>query len=292
MGSSSPPQPQNPTTTANTQQQYNTQAAEQNQAGSAVNQFNPYGSLTYQQTGTGPGGIPLYSSSVNFSPQQQGLYNILTGTQGVSGIEGQNLMLGANYGAVSPTQAIGTEASGIQGGLMNQWLTSQEPWLNQQTDRLKNQLENQGIFPSPTATNDPNTWGPYEREMAQLQQSQNMAVAGAASQFQPQAFNEAVGLYGLPAQLGLQLAQFGGPQSPTSSLVQTPGFNTAAPGYENDVNAAFNAQMQAYMAQQQQQSAMISGLFGLGGNVLGGMARGPGGLAGGFKGLGGLFGMA
>lgn len=284
MGSSSPPTPQNPALTANTQQGYNTQAAVQNQAGSAVNQFNPYGSLTYQQTGVGPGGIPIYSSSVNFSGPQQGLYNTQTATQGLTGQQGQNLLAGANYGGMSPTQAIGNESSGIQGQLMGQWLTSQMPWLNQQTDLLKNQLENSGIMPTPTATSDPSTWGAYERAMGQLQQSQTMGVAGAASQFQPQAFQEASSLYQLPAQLGLQLSQYGAPQSPTGSLVQTPGFNTSAPNYEGDVNSAFQAEMQAYIAQQQQQGSLLSGLFGAGGNILGGMAR-----AGNLSTLGGLF---
>lgn len=276
--SSSPPQAQNPGTTALNQQQLNTTAAEQNQAGSAVNQFNPYGSLTYQQTGTGPGGIPLYSSSVNFSPQQQGLYNILTGTQYGAAGAGQNLINNANYGATSPNQAIGNESSGIEGQMMGQWLTSQAPWLQQQKDQQKAQLENSGIFPSPTATNDPSTWGPYERAMGQLEQSQGMAVAGAASQFQPQAFSEATSLYQMPEQMGLSLAQFGSPQSPTGSLVQTPGYNTSAPNYEGDVNAYNQEQMQAWAAKQGLTGQMLSGLFNMGGNVLGGMARGKTGI--------------
>lgn len=277
MGSS-PPQPQNPSTTAGVQQGMNTQAAEQNQAGSMVDQNNQYGSLSYQQTGVGPGGIPLYSSNVSLSPQQQGLFNILTGTQYGAGAAGNNLINQANYGAISPTDAIGNESSGIQGQMMGQWLSSQAPWLQQQKDAQKAQLENSGIFPSPTATNDPSTWGPFERSMGQLEQSQGMAVAGAASQFQPQAFSEATSLYQMPEQMGLTLAQFGQPTSPTGSLVQTPGFNTSAPNYEGDVNSAIQAQMQAWAAQQQMYGQMLSGVFGLGGNVLGGMARGGTGL--------------
>lgn len=275
-GSATPPQPANPINTATTQQQFNTSAAEQNQAGSAVNQFNPFGSLTYQQTGTGPGGIPLFSSSVNLSPQQQGLLDTLTGTQQSAGNAGQSLINGANYGGSTPTQAIGTESSGIQGGLMSQWLQSQEPWLNQQAQQEDTQLRNQGIFPSPTATSDPSTWGPYERQMNQIQQSQDMAVAGAASQFQPQAFNEASSLYTLPAQLGLQFAQFGQPTSPTSSLVQTPAFNTTSPDFTGATEAANQEQMQAFIAQQQLQGSLMSGLFGAGGTILGGLAKNPG----------------
>lgn len=275
---SSPPQPQNPGTTANTQQGFNTLAAEQNQAGSAVNQNNQFGSLTYQQTGVGPGGIPIYSSNINLNPQQQGLLNTQTATQQNAGNQAFNLLSGANYGGQSPTQAIGNESSGIEGQMMGQWLSSQTPWLNQQTDQMKTQLENSGIFPSPTATNDPSTWGPYERAMGQLQQSQEMGVAGAASQFQPQAYQEALSNYQLPEQLALQLSQYASPQSPTNSLVQTPGFNTSAPNYEGDVSNYTNAQMQAWAAQQQMQGSLLSGLFGAGGNIIGGMARGGTGI--------------
>src|SRR5882672_2350016 len=221
-GGSSPPQPIPAGQVASQQQQYNTQAGMSSQAGSMVNQNNWLGSLGYQQIGTDPNtGVPIYGSSLNLSPQQQGLYNTLTGTQQAAGQAGQGLIQGANYGGQSPTQAIGNESSGIQGMLMNQWLQSQAPWLSQATTELDTKLKNQGLNPSPTATSDPSTWGAYEKAMGQLRQSQTMGVAGAASQFQPQAFQEASTLYGLPASLAMQLSQFGSPQSPGGSLVQT-----------------------------------------------------------------------
>jgi hypothetical protein len=275
MGSTpAPPQPQDPFQVAQAQQQqFSLPSAVQSQAGTMVSQFNPFGSLQYQQTGTGPGGIPLYSSSIGLAPQEQALFNIFGATRGAAGVGGQNLIQGANYGAVDPTTAIGTETSGIQGTLMNQWLSSQQPWLNNQTQQLDTQLRNQGLNPSPTATNDPSTWGAYERAMGQLRQSQGMTVAGAASQFQPTAFGEASQLYQLPAQLGTALSQFGQPISPTGSLVQTPGLQVQPANLESDVAQAEQMQMQAYQAQLAAQSSMMSGLFGAGGNILGGMAR-------------------
>lgn len=280
MGDSSPPpQPQNPAVTAGIQQQYNTTSAEQNQAGSAINQFNPYGSLTYAQTGTGPGGIPLYSANVNLSPQEQNLFNTLKGTQASAGQQGQNLIQGANYGAINPTQAIGTGTSGISGQMMGGYMSLMQPFFTNQTQQLDTQLRNQGLTPSPTANpSDPSTWGAYERQMYQNMGDQSRNVAGAAAQFQPQAFQEASSLYTLPAQLGENLAQFGGPTTPNSALVQTPQFNTSAPDYTSAVNSADQMQMQAWQQQQMQNSAMMSGLFGLGGNVLGGMAKGGSGI--------------
>src|SRR5580704_11241709 len=114
-GSSSPPAPYgNPASTASTQQNYNTLTAEENQAGSNMNQYNPYGSLTYQQTGTGPGGVPIYSSSVNLSAPEQALLNQYQGTQGQAGAGAYGLLAGSGYGSgVTPSQAIGNMQQGL-----------------------------------------------------------------------------------------------------------------------------------------------------------------------------------
>jgi hypothetical protein len=241
-----------------------------------VNQNNQYGSLNYTQTGTSSDGTPIYSSNLQLSPQQQTLLNTLTGTQTSAGQQGQNLIQGANYGGQSPTQAIGNQSSGIQGQLMGQWLQSQAPWMSQATTELDAKLKNQGLNPSPTANpNDVSTWGPYEKAMGQLRQSQTMGVAGAASQFQPQAFQEASSLYQMPAQLGASLAQFGAPTSPGQSLVQTPGRSAQTTDYSGIVNQAQQQQMNAYMIQQQQQAAMMKAMFGLAGTVGGAAIGGP-----------------
>jgi|SRR5882672_2345442 len=266
-GGSSPPQPIPAGQVAATQQGLNTAAGQASQRGSMVDQANPYGSLNYSQIGTSSDGTPIYGSSLNFTPQGQNLFNTLLGTQGAAGQQGQALLRGANYGSQSPTQAIGTESSGIQGGLMNQWLSSQAPWFQNQTTELDTKLRNQGLNPSPTATNDPKTWGAYEKAMAQNTQAQGMAVAGAASQFQPQAFSEATQLYGLPASMAMQLASFGQPQSPGSSLVQTPGLSVSPADYTGAVNTQEQMQEQNYQAQVAQQNALMSGLFNLGGTI-------------------------
>ncbi len=268
-GGSSPPQPIPASQVANTQQGYNTQAGMSSQAGSMVGQSNPYGSLSYQQTGVDPNtGVPIYGSSLNFSPQGQSLFNTLLGTQQTAGQQGQNLLRGANYGSQSPSQAIGNESSGILGSEMSQWLSSQAPWMQIQSTELDTKLRNQGLNPSPTANpNDSSTWGPYEKAMAQSTQAQGMAVAGAASQFQPQAFSEATSLYGLPASLAQQLAVFGSPQSPGGSLVQTPGAQYQAPDFTGAVNTQEQMQEQNYQAEVAQQNALMSGLFNLAGTL-------------------------
>ncbi len=263
-GGSSPPPVQNPNITAATQAGYNTAAGVQSQAGSSTSQVNPYGSLSYGQVGTGPGGVPLYQSNLSLSQPQQNLLDILTDTQTSAGQAGQNLIQGAGYGNQSPSQAIGDETSGITGNLMSQWLQSQQPAMTRNVEQLDTRLRNQGFSPGEPG---------YDNAMKDLTQGQQQAIAGASSQFQPQAFQEAEASYMLPASLGAQLAQFGQPQSPGSSLVQTPGLNIQSPDYTGAVSSAQQAQEQNYQAQVAQQNALMSGLFGLGGNVLGGMAR-------------------
>lgn len=272
-GGSSPPSLQNPSTTASTQQNLNTAAAQGSQSGSMVNQNNFLGGLSYQQTGTDQFGNPIYSSSLNLSPAQQQLYNILTGTQASAGQQGQNLLNQANYGGQNPNTVIGNESSGQTNQMMNQWLQSQAPWMQMQQTQLDTQLKNQGLNPSPTATSDPSTWGPYEQQMNQLRQSQQMGVAGAASQFEPQAFQQAEAMYTLPASLGMQLAQFGQYTSPGSALVQTPGLSISPANYEGDVNSYNQQLMQAWEAQQQANADMMSGIFSGVGNIIGGGLR-------------------
>lgn len=271
-GGSSPPQPVPAGDVAQTQQQYNTAAGQASQRGSMVNQTNWLGSLGYTQIGTNPDGTPIYSATSALSPQQQQLYNILTGTQTAAGQGGQNLIQGANYGSTSPTQAIGTGASGISGQMMQGYMSLMQPFFTTQTQQLDTQLRNQGLNPSPTADPaNPSTWGPYERAMYQNQTTQAQQVAGAAANFQPQAFQEATSLYTLPATLGTQLAQFGQYTAPGTQWAQTPGLSINPADYAGAVSQMENIQEQNYQAEIAQQDALMSGLFGTAGK-LGGAA--------------------
>lgn len=291
---SPPPQPQNPVQTSEIQQAYNTHTGEASQAGSMVNQYNPFGSMTYNQTGTvhipGVGNVPQYAVQDVLSAPEQNLLNIMQGTQGAAGRGGYNLLSGANYGSVDPTTAIGTGASGISGQMMGGYMSLMQPFFTNQTQQLDTQLRNQGLTPSPTADPaNPSTWGPYERAMYQNTTDQSRQVAGAAAQFQPQAFSEASSLYQMPEQLALQLAQFGQPNLPNQALTQTPGLSINPANYEGDVSSYNNANMQAYAADQARNSALIKGLAGTAGTIGGAIIGGPIGASAGNY-LGGMLG--
>src|SRR5688572_22846101 len=82
MGKGSPPPAPDPVKTAQAQTQSNVQTATANAALNRVDQYTPYGSSTYNVTGTNPDGTPIYRQDVQFSPEQQALYDKTTQGQG------------------------------------------------------------------------------------------------------------------------------------------------------------------------------------------------------------------
>jgi hypothetical protein len=253
------------------QQQYNTSAGEMSQAGSMVDQYNPYGSLTYAQTGTGPNGVPLYSANVNLTPQQQQMFDLLQGTKTTAGQQGQNLITNANYGASSPGDVIGNLTKGNTADLIKTQTDYYKPFFQSERDSLDTQLRNQGLAPGMPA---------YDRAMRGLDTSHGLVLEKAAGDFENQAYNQAKSMYEEPAALGENLAAFGAPMDPTKDFVNTPGLNIQPANLTGAVAGENQALNDAYKAKQAQYSSMMSGLMGIPTAILGGWAKG------GFPGLG------
>lgn len=82
MGKRAPKAP-DPAVTAAAQGQWNSFTAQQQQAMNMTNQNSPWGSLTYNQTGTqtiiDPNGkpvqVPQYTANTNLTPQQQAIFD-------------------------------------------------------------------------------------------------------------------------------------------------------------------------------------------------------------------------
>ncbi len=279
MGNSpSVPAVPNPSDVASTQQGYNTTSGQQSQQGSMVSQSNPYGNLNYAQTGTSSNGTPLYTATTTLSPQQQQLLSSLTGTQTAAGNQGQQLITGANYGAVSPSTAIGNATSGLTGAAVQQEQQYLQPFFQPQIAQLDTQLRNQDFDPSTPA---------YQQAMNNLLQSQGQTESGFVANIEPQMFQQALQTYNEPAQLGTSLAQFGAPTNPNQSFVSTPQLNIQPADYTGAVASSNQANMAAFQAQLQQNNAMMSGLFGIPTAVLGGLAK-SGGLNNGLLGAAAL----
>jgi hypothetical protein len=267
LSAPTPPSPQDPNSVATTQQGFNTTAGTASQAGSAINQQTPFGSLSYTQSGTGPGGVPLYTASTQLSPQQQSILDTLQGQVGGS------LNQGA-YGSQSPAQAIGGPTSGATQALLGQETSYLQPYFTTQNQQLDTQLRNQGIFPSQTSNpSNPSTWGPYERAMNQTQENQNQSVENFLATAEPQAYQQSVSNYLLPLQTASQEMGLMNPQMVNSSLAQTPQLSIQPANY---IGAVANQQQmleQQYQQQLQQEQATMSGLFGIPTALLGGYAK-------------------
>lgn len=248
-----PPPVPDPFQVAAQQQQYNTQAGEQSQAGSQTNQVTPFGSLSYKQTGVGPNGVPTYTATQQLAPQEQMLLNIMQGGQGYAGLGALGQLFNSGYGRGDAASTIGGATSGNTKALMDMQQSYLQPYFQNQTSQLDTQLRNQGILPGTPA---------YDQQMNQVQNTQNQSMSGFLASAEPQAYQQALQNYELPAQLSAQLMQMGQPSG--LGLTSTPGLNINPADLTGAVANANQANMAAYNAQMQQQNAAMTGAAGIG----------------------------
>lgn len=251
------------TQVANQQNAMNMAAADRSQAASMVGQENPYGSLSYKQTGTGPGGVPLYTAVTNLSPEQQKLFDTYQATQQQAGNLGQSLLGFGQYNK-DPVTAIGDMESGLTGRILDKYRGYISPF--QETERANKDaaLRNQGLMPGTPA---------YDNAMRSLETNQNLANAKYIADAQGQAFGQAKDLWSAPAAMAAQLAQWGAPGSVKDQIIQTPQYNVNPANLIGSVANAQEAQNQQYQAKLAQQQAAMTGLFNTIGTI-GGFAMG------------------
>lgn len=222
----------------------------------AANQINPYGGLTYTQDPT----TGQYTARQQLSPEQQQLLDYLQGTQASAGQQGQALLAGANYGAQPD---FSTQAGALTREQMDAYTAYNQPYYDKQTAALDTTLRNQGLVPGTPA---------YNNQMRELRDTQSREVSMASAQFEPQAFQQAVQQYQMPAAMAQQLAQFGAPGSVMQNLWGTP----QASGQPANLIGAYQGYNQAanqqYQNQMEQYSGMLKGIFGIGGALAGNMA--------------------
>ena len=124
-----------------------TGAAEATAAGNRINQYTPYGSLTYKQEGTDSQGHPTYGQTVALSPEQQKILDYQNQTSiGLGEIQGQGLDYVKNM-LSKPFDTSQLPAEQINAGQTAQDAIMSR--LNPQFDRrqasLETQMANQGI---------------------------------------------------------------------------------------------------------------------------------------------------
>jgi hypothetical protein len=262
------------------QQTSNLQTGAAQQAMNQTNQVTPFGSLTYNQSGTytDPGtgtAVPTYTATTSLSPAEQAL---LTQSQGI-----QNGQLGAAQSLIPQVQRnaatpLPNQQQG-QNAAYDELMARQNQQFGTETSQLQTQLANQGINPGTTA---------YNNAFLPLNQSEVDAVNQAqlqSSNLAGQNLQQAIAAQNAPLQqLQALEGQGGAIQNPT--LTNTPTTTVAPTNTEAPQIAAYQGELGSYEQSLAANNAMSGGLFGLGGSVLGGLA-GNTGLMNGLFGGGG-----
>lgn len=283
-GGYSPPPAPDPKATAAAQATANKEAAVAQSELNMINQYTPQGKVEYTQRGTSAEGTPQYSATQTYSPEQQALYDLSTQAGRKFG-ETANTQLDAVRGrlaqpldfsglGVAPTMSEATRQS-----VANSMYERLNPQFDRDRAALETQLANQGITMGSAA---------YNTAMDEINRSRNDARLAVDTQ----AGNEASRLFSLESAardravnemvqqrqvpLNELSAMLSGTQVQGPQFVSVPTAQVNAPDIMGATYNAYNTQVQAGMANAQQQAAQrsagTSGLYGLLGS--GAMAAG------------------
>jgi|SRR6185312_973358 len=202
MSKPSPPTPASPQVTSAAQTQSNVDTAVANAIMGNVNQSSPFGSTSYNQTGTtnvDGYNIPSYAQTTTLNPTLQG---ILTGQENTAASlvpTGQTLANEAGTSLTTPLNFNGVNNSIIQGGpqALQQGATNTifggeygllQPIYQQQQQQLRDQLSQQGIPLGSEAYNNAET---------NLGTQQNQGINAALGNATGQGINAANSMFNL-----------------------------------------------------------------------------------------------
>lgn len=274
----SPPAPPDPNVVAQAQTQSNKETAITNADLNRIGQNTPYGSLSYEVTGTSPSGNPQYTQNVTLSPEQQQLYNKYTQGQntladtalfGLGNVQ-QNFQTPLNIRNDPTKTDYGTQVNQARDAAYGAATHYLDPQFADQKSELDAQLANQGLSVGGEAYDKAQAAFGRQKEGA-YDQARNLAF-NQGLQAQNQGFNQ--GLQGA----GLQFAEYNQPLGTYNALMtgsqptnptfgNVPQVNQANTDVAGIQNSGYQNQMSRFNAQQQG----INNLFSLGGS-LGGAA--------------------
>lgn len=268
------PTPPDPYATAAAQTQSNIATGTANQNINMVDQTNPYGSLTYSQTGTNPDGTPKYQATTTLNPTQQGLLDTTNANKGAAlGVAGQ--FVNGGQGAFSgkgPDLSYNGTAAALDA--LNR--ARLDPQWEQNTQHQEDTLAARGVVPGTPA---------YDNAMRVFNQGKNDAYNSANLADYQTAANAALQQWQAPLGAYSSLMSGGAPTNFTPMSTPTtnvPGTNVAGLVEQNYQQESQNAN--AYNGQ-------MAGLFGTGLSLAAAPFTGGTSLLGaGTRALGGLFG--
>jgi len=241
-----PPKAPNPKKIAQQQLETNLKAGKQQVAFNSPDQTDAFGNqLAYTQTGKDANGNPIYSVNQSLG----GLGQQYSG--GLSGLGQQYFNQAGNVGDLGSNEAFDKAYGYATANL--------EPRFQRTEEQMINRLRNQGLDPTSEA---------YKSQMNDLALQQNEARNNLVSGLQNQMFGQ-----------GLQQRQQGmaelqpGVQFSNNvlnpSYAQVPGVNIINPDMAGLSAQQYNAKMNGYNAQMQNQSGMLGGLASIGTGLLG-----------------------
>lgn len=259
MGKSKPSTP-DPAETAAAQSAANRDTAITQQQLNMIDQVNPYGSVSYAQSGVNTykdanGRIvetPKYTQTTTYTPEQQAIFDQTQAAQ-------TNLAELANQQSSQLQESLANPFSFTNDDASN-WaydLGAQrlDPQFAQQQAALETQLANQGVTPGSRA---------WEAAMSQQSQAKNDAYNQLILNGQQQAYNQALTTYNSPVNTITALLSGSQVSNPSTQSSATPSTSVAGVDYTGLVNNQAAQQQSAYNSQ-------LGGLFGLAG-TLGGAA--------------------
>lgn len=259
MDTPSPPPAPDPAVTAAAQAKANKETAVAQYGLNATNQVTPQGTSSYRQIGTWEDGTPRFEQTTAYSPGEQGIYNTGVETrQNVANIgRDQSARIGDLLGTPANLNNEATEARLYELGSKRL-----DPRFAQESSALETQLLNRGIRPGSEA---------YNNARAQFDQSKNDAYNQLLLSGRGQAVQEALTERNQPINEITALLSNSQVSQP-NFLQGTPTPGVAPTDYIGAQQMALNQQNLGWQAEQQNQKAMMDGLFGLGRAAVGGWA--------------------
>lgn len=266
MCTSTQPTPPDPYETAGAQTQQNFFTGLMNQSFGTTDQTTPFGSLTYNKSGTeqitGPDGtvynVPRYSANVSLSPEAQQAVDANIGASHNMAVmaRDQSHRLGDILGSQPDIRdAVGTTRDSAMQALMSRM----NPQLDRDKESLRTSLANQGIKEGSTA---------YDRAMNRFGEQSNdarmQAILNSGTE-QSRAIQNEIALRAQP--INEITAAMNGGQVSQPSFVNAPGVQMSNVDQAGLIQDNYNAKLQNWQTQQAQQQQLLGGLLGLGGNI-------------------------
>lgn len=246
-----------------------------------TNQVTPYGNLNYTKTGTqnvGGQEVPQFTATQTLSPAQQGILDRTNTLQTGALDTAQNVLQNVNSSVNTPLNYNGiaqvpTDQTALRDRAYGALTARGTTDINRGESDARARLANQGIAPGTEAYT--RSMDQFSRARNDLSQQSEIGAGNIASQdlanglnIRNQGITERTNLRDAPLNDYSKLLGFGGgttaPTWAQGTQAQIPATDTTSPAL-----AQYQGQMNAWQQGQQNNNAMMGGLFGLGGSALG-----------------------